>query len=463
MTAMGLAVAAVLAAAGDASAAPRFSAPVVSSVHNTEWSASEMLAPDLNGDGKPDLVMASEGANSLVVAIGKGDGSFHTPVLHGFGVADRLPQDVAVGDLNGDGRPDLTVVGVPLTHTVVIVLINDGEGRFHRDRVYTSSAIEGANSIAAGDVDGNGIVDVVVASMLDGEVLHGELTVLLGTGGGQLAAPRRLAGRGSHDLAVGDFNADGRLDAALADSNRAVTVRLGASDGTFGPARRFGAFEDAADAITSADLNHDGRPDLAVTIDFGARVGVLLGNGDGTFAAQRPYEMRSFGPEVLIADFDSDGNADLASSDYAATPFILRLGRGDGTFQRRRPMRSLYAYSDALQDFVEQGAVADFNLDGRSDIAIVTGHADRFISDLSVLLNWTGLPAPPCVVVPITREPAQRAKRHLENASCRVRHVRYQHSRRVRKGRVISQRPRHGAVLPSRAGVDLVVSRGRRR
>jgi VCBS repeat protein len=471
MTGMGLVVAAVFAAAAGAAAVPRFSAPVVSDLRSTEWVASELLAADLNGDGKPDLVTASSGSNRLVIAIGKGDGSFHRPVAYRLGWSQRLPYDVAVGDLNGDGRPDLIVVGATFTRTVVIVLINDGGGRFHRDRVYASAAIDGAGLIAAGDVDGNGIVDVVVAGMrevqIDSRPRYGDLAVLLGTGGGQLAAPRTLAGPGLvvYDLAVGDFNADGRLDAALAtDFKHAVTVRLGSSDGTFGPPRRFGIFgKKNALAVTSANLNHDGILDLAVALD-GGHVGVLLGNGDGTFTAQRQYAMRSREGDVLVADLDGVGNADIATSQwYTTVPFMVRLGRGDGTFQRRNALPSFYAYSGALQDGVEDGAVADFNLDGRSDIAVATSHAEFFISDLSVLLNWTGRPAPPCVVVPVAREPVRRAQRHLENAGCRVRHVRYQDSRKVRKGRVISQRPRYGAVQVAHAGVDLVVSRGRRR
>ena len=296
MTAMGLVVAAVFAAAGGAAVEPHFSAPVVSSVGSTKWEAREMLAADLNGAGKPDLVMGSPGSSRLFIAIGKGDGSFHRPVAYRFDSPERLPYDVAVGDLNGDGWPDLTVVGANWTRTVIIVLINDGGGRFHRDRVYASPAIDGANLIAAGDVDGNGIVDVVVAGRPYGEVLFGDLAVLLGTGSGQLAAPRTVAGLGPwSDLAVGDFNADGRLDAALAaHSDHAVRVRLATGDGTFGSARRLGAFEGAAEAVTSADLNHDGILDLAVADDTG-RVGLLLGNGDGTFAAQREYAMRSRG------------------------------------------------------------------------------------------------------------------------------------------------------------------------
>jgi hypothetical protein len=290
-----------------------------------------------------------------------------------------------------------------------------------------------------------------------------DLAVLLGTGTGQLAAPRRVAGRGGRDLAVGDFNADGRLDAALAAyPKRPVTVRLGIGDGTFGPARRFGAVEDAAEAVTSADLNHDGTLDLAVAFYQGL-VSVLLGNGDGTFAAQREYAMRFPATAVVTADFDGDGNADIATSGYTTAPLTVRLGRGDGTFQERQSLPSFSAYSDALLNFVADGTVADFNVDGRSDIAVITGHGELTTSTTSVLLNWTGLPAPPCIVVPIAREHVRRAKRHLENAGCRVRHVRYDYSRKLRKGLVISQRPRHGPVLVTHAGVDLVVSRGRRR
>jgi hypothetical protein len=172
---------------------------------------------------------------------------------------------------------------------------------------------------------------------------------------------------------------------------------------------------------------------------------------------------------ALVGDFDGDGIADIADSGSADfNPMDVRLGAGDGRFGPRRTMPPFSAYTNRIAEFPNNSteAVGDFNRDGRLDIAVsavdvVKGEdvASRWVA---VLLNWTGRRAPPCVVVPVTREPLGAAERHLDHAGCRVGKVAYRFSRTARRERVISQRPSYGAVLTSHARVNLIVSRGRR-
>jgi hypothetical protein len=126
------------------------------------------------------------------------------------------------------------------------------------------------------------------------------------------------------------------------------------------------------------------------------------------------------------------------------------MARGDGTFDKPHYIPWLFG---------EGGAVADFNLDGRPDLAF--GATDN--NWTKVFLNWTGMAQPPCVVVDVTHFSLREAKQYLRYGNCRLGRVRHVSSRKVRKKHVISQRPRAGVVLPSASRVDLVVSRGRRR
>jgi hypothetical protein len=203
---------------------------------------------------------------------------------------------VAVGDVSGDGQPDLIAVRSNYEDGFVVVFVNDGAGSFRRDGVNTLKNDE-ASRVAAGDFNGDGISDVVV----DG--LQGAFSILLATGDGRLAAPRTVPGRGGRDLTVGDFNADGRLDVALAASSaRSITVRLGNGDGSFGPARAFGVARDDAMTVSTADLNNDAKLDLVVTPDLGT-FGALHGNNDGTFGAQTNYRMGEETGIALVGDF----------------------------------------------------------------------------------------------------------------------------------------------------------------
>jgi hypothetical protein len=442
MAAVPAAVPAIVAAAlfvAEASAAtiPRFSAPVEAFSGRLPF---RVVAADLNADGKSDLATADHGSRSVSVMLGKGNGSFRRSVRYR---TIARPSDVAAADLSGDGNLDLITAsgdrGGPVT-----VLVNDGAGRFRRDRAYSSGAI--APALATVDINGDGLVDVLTANLG-----RRDLGVLLGLGGGRLAAVQRTSGgNGAVDLDIGDLNGDGTIDVVLATAlhGDAVTVRLGNGDGTFGPKQTYEAGVNP-DGVALADLNHDDNLDLAVTNNYSDSVSVFLGRGDGTFGTESRHPMSVSPDAVVVADFDADGHPDIATSSTTWAPAVA-LGRGDGTFERARGLGWLN---------FQGGAVADFNRDGRIDLAF----ASTDFPEASVLLNWTGLPAPPCVVLDFKGERLPRAKWYVRAGGCRVGRVHHRYSRRVRKGRVISQRPSIGSVLPNRSRVDIIMSRGRRR
>jgi hypothetical protein len=233
---------------------------------------------DVNGDGKPDLLVANNCASSdcsndnglVSVLLGNGDGSFQSAKTYGTGGANA--QAIAVADVNGDGKPDLLVAnycsGSCPYPGVVAVLLGNGDGTFQSAVTYNSGGYE-ADSLAVADVNGDGKLDLVVANVcasssncsLGSSSTTGALGVLFGNGDGtfQGAIVTIVPGYiGLGQLALGDFNGDRKLDVA---SGGGDFLAFGNGDGTFQTPLSLGA---GGGAIAAGDFNRDGRPDLAV-------------------------------------------------------------------------------------------------------------------------------------------------------------------------------------------------------
>src|SRR6516164_340033 len=130
-----------------------------------------------------------------------------------------------------------------------------------------------------------------------------------------LSAPRGFdAGSGPQSVAVGDFNGDGKPDLAVVNSySNNVSVLLGNGDGTFQPAVSYGTGSGTGPAFVAVgDFNHDGKLDLAVANSNSSNVSVLLGNGDGTFQTAVNYDVGGAPTSIAVGDFNHDGKLDLA-------------------------------------------------------------------------------------------------------------------------------------------------------
>lgn len=428
-------VSAAPAAAATPPPAPRFSGPVIV---RTGSEPDGLVTADFNGDTKPDLATADWASDSVSVLLGRGDGSFATRAA--FRTSDG-PNGLASGDFNADGRPDI-VTASDDRKAPLVVFLNDGGGRFRR----VASLLPTADVVVAGDVNGDGVLDLATA-----EYARRDFAVLLGIGDGRFHGAQIYKGisEGAKDVALGDLDGDRHADAVLVTADDRLAVRLGRGDGTFGPEQAAPATDEGENMldVTLADLDRDGRLDAA-TASFYGDSGVFLGRGDGTFGARRSYTTIGKADSVTVADFDSDGTLDLAISAYDYVP-LVRRGRGDGTFGKAHYLEWVLA---------DDGVAADFNQDGRPDLAFVLSE-QRFAK---VFLNWSGLPAAPCVVLDLSTFRLRTAKRYLGFAGCRLGRVTRRYSRRFRRNHVISQGRPEGTVLPSGSAVDLVVSRGRR-
>lgn len=332
---------------------------------------------DFDGDGIPDIVTANNDRNTVSILLGKGDGTFQPHVEYPTG---NTPYEAAVGDFNGDGKLDLATANEQ--GTSVSILLGNGDGSFQPHMDYAA----GINpfSIAAGDFNGDGKLDLVTANV-GASLDAGTITVLLGNGDGTFQPPVPYStGIFPYSVTVGDFNGDYKLDIAVANncgndthcqSVGSVSIFLGNGDGTFQPQVPYNV-ENAPVSVVTGDFNKDGNLDLAVTNSKSSTVSILLGNGDGTFQPDMGYVTEAGPNSVAVGDFNGDGKVDLVTTD-GGTASVL-LGNGDGTFQNH-------------VDF-EVGAgslsviVADFNGDGKTDLAT----ANSLAFSISVLLNTSG-------------------------------------------------------------------------
>src|SRR5204863_2401263 len=198
---------------------------------------------DFNGDNKPDLAVVNQGSGNVSVLIGQGDGTFQAAFKYEAG---SVPWFVAVADLNGDHKPDLVVVGggPGISGGLVRVLIGTGDGTFH-DGVSYSLGLGYLFSVAVADLNSDGKLDLVVAGTDDNSIW-----VLMGKGDGAFqTAAKYGAGATPVSVAVGDFNGDGKLDLAVANGfstsiHGTVSVLLGKGDGSFQAAVSYGAGTD---------------------------------------------------------------------------------------------------------------------------------------------------------------------------------------------------------------------------
>ena len=290
--------------------------------------AYSVAVADVNGDGKPDIVVANywdpepNGDGSVGVLLGNGNGTFQTAVTYDSG--GPISQSVAVADLNGDGKLDLVVTSACVTcpgEGSVGVLLGNGDGTFRQAVMYASGADE-ATSVVVADVNGDGKPDLLVSNVFT-EVysdMNGAVGVLLGNGDGtfRTAVTYSSGAYGGGPMAVADLNGDGNQDLAVGSLNGILGVLLGNGDGTFRAAVTYSSGGAEPRAVGVVDLNGDGKQDLVVSNNSSNTEGVLLGNGDGTFQAAVTFPSGAIPAPLAVADLNGDGRPDLAVGDFGA-------------------------------------------------------------------------------------------------------------------------------------------------
>jgi hypothetical protein len=355
---------------------------------------------DFNGDGVPDLVVANQGTfenltysddSSVSVLLGKGDGTFQAAQSFAAGSG---PFSVAIGDFNGDGIVDLAVANYLYPHSTVSILLGKGDGTFGAAQSYAVGVVLGggdyATSVAVADFNGDGRLDLAVASSeRDALASAGFVSVLFGNGDGTFQDAQNYGvGFFPNSVAVGDFNGDGHPDIAVANGGATVSVLLANGDGTFQAAQSY-QVGNGPQSLTVEDFNGDGKADIAVTGgDPDGLVSILLGNGDGTFQDAQYFNIGIWPNSVAVGDFNRDGIPDLVVAHNTDTVYCsvsVLLGNGDGTFGAAQSFR---VGPEEIGDFNISVAVGDFNSDGYPDLAVtIWGTTDSPGTTVRVLLN----------------------------------------------------------------------------
>ncbi len=385
----------------------------------TQNDAMGVVTADLNGDGIPDLIESnvSTACNCIAVQLGKGDGTFAPPVLYTFPFLNQGFTMLATADVNNDGKADVIVrqftVANNMVSTHILVYLGNGDGTLAAPTDF--SFIGGGDNILAADVDGDGNVDLVLATT-NGEFspTQSSIAVMRGDGHGNFAAPVTVFGpdsTGATPVAVGDFDADGHADIALrlthgtctngGCSSDTIGILYGDGAGNFTEADVFTAAGDFV-SVSSGDLDQNGTTDLMLVLDTptssGQDVAVLYGDNRAHsvspvfLTSKIPLHQSRLFSSLPVSDFNGDLTNDFAilgvdsATNQVALDVFLRSASGAFTQQE-------VPFSSGIGDIGDL-VVGDFNRDRKPDLLFGSTTASTAanpstVTDVNDFLNTT--------------------------------------------------------------------------
>ncbi len=375
-----LAIAAAITASCDLSSPKSTSAPPATDLRfPTGTAPGSVEIADFNGDGKFDIVVANELSSNVSILLGDGSGKFAPSVGSPF-LAGQLPNDIAIGDFNRDGKLDLALANHEEKH--LTVLWGDGRGDF-KPAPNSPVAVEvrpHVHGVATGDLNGDGNLDLVTDSWASDQVV-----ILFGNSKGSFTTPGTFLTVGKRPYKrhrVADINGDGKPDIITTNmEGNNVTILL--ADGAGGFKQSAGspfACGDSPWNFAVGDVNKDGKPDLAIvdspssTAEGHGKDGLtlLLGNGNGGFTmlARSPFETGKSPNRVAIGDLNGDGVNDIVVSSPDGNNTTLFLMSREGVAS---------SSTISVAGKPKGLAIRDVNGDGRADL-VITNNGDNSVT-----------------------------------------------------------------------------------
>ena len=319
----------------------------------------QIAVADVNADGFDDAVTANWSGDSVSVLLGQGNGSFEFRTDYTVG----NPRSVKLIDVDDDTKLDIVTGN---SSDSVSVLLGNGDGTFAAAVNYVAGDFP--NFIEAVDINADDRIDLLTSNRLGNTI-----SVLLGNGDGTFADhveyPTAL---NPVSLTVSDLNGDGNLDVVTANdtSTDNLSILLGNGDGSFGNHADITVEGASLESVVAAELDGDAIPDLVATGGYDT-LAVLIGRGDGTFVDEVNYPYDGFGGGTLpppnthlaLADFDIDGDLDVAVVQQGRDSVTVFANDGNGVL----------AVSDTVDVVAGPNSIAvgDFNLDGRLDLGVL--------------------------------------------------------------------------------------------
>lgn len=342
---------------------------------------------DLNGDGKLDLAVANLNVSTVSVLL---NSTARGPATPGFALKQDVdtglnPRSIAVGDLNGDGKPDLAISSVS-SNSVSVLLNTTIPGANSSSFTVKKDFAVGTNpvSVAAIDINRDGKLDLVAANISSNTVSVLLNTTASGATSPSFAVKQDIAtSNGPLSVSANDLNGDGKLDLVVVNQVSSVSVFVNntataATTVAFAPKQDFPT-GDGPRFVSVGDLNLDGRLDLAIANSNSNTVAVLLNTtrpGDAaiSFAPIHDFPTGVRPLSVSVADLNGDGKLDLATTNFVGNTVSVLLNSGlpgaaTPSFQTKLDFTTNFNPSSVT--------VGDLNGDGKLDLAVANSHSDN--------------------------------------------------------------------------------------